>query len=222
MTDAHIRGGLDGLIMALNVRNWVNSFSTLRVSQILDMYYSRRGVFNETIRACNRYNLLTTVAPLETLQLQTTGFAFRFDNRVTFPGTLIDEMIPTIISQGVNQFFAYARKFRLISFRQKFNSINFLATISDLSCDADTSNRNRVATDIIIVLDMQWTHNAINPAIAYLLDNLDINRFGSRYTVINANDGSVVINTTNSILDYHQLFNATVQQQSKFPKIWFK
>ncbi|KRT78890.1 hypothetical protein AMK59_8284 [Oryctes borbonicus] len=195
MTDADIRGGLDGLILALNVRNWVNSFSTLKVSQILDMYYSRRGAFNDTMRACNRYNLLTTVAPLATLQLQTTGFAVKFDNSVTFPGTIIDAMIPTIASTGVNKFFAYA------------------PTINDLSCEADTSNRNRVATDIIIVLDTQWTHNTIHPAIAYLLDNLDINRYGSRFTVINGNDGTVIVNTSSTILNYHQGFNLTVQQQ---------
>lgn len=110
MTDADIRGGLDGLILALNVAQWASSAPSLRVSQILDMYYSRRGVFNDTIRACNRYNLLSTVAPTQTLQTQTTGFAMRFDSRVSFPGTIIDEMIPTIVSTGVNMFQAYTRE----------------------------------------------------------------------------------------------------------------
>ncbi|GJQ65752.1 hypothetical protein Trydic_g11936 [Trypoxylus dichotomus] len=195
MTDADIRGGLDGLIIASNVRNWVDTFSTLKVSQILDMFYSRRGVFNDTMRACNRYNLLSTVAPLATLQVQTTGFSAKLDNSVTLAGTIQDSMIPTIASTAVNRFLAYT------------------PTINDLSCEADTSNRNRVATDIIIVLDTQWPHNTIHSTIGYLLDNLDINRYGSTFTIINGNDGAVIVNTSSTILNYHQRFNLTVQQQ---------
>lgn len=42
-----------------------------------------------------------------------------------------------------------------------------------------------------------------------LLSNLDVNRFGSRYTLYNANDGSVLINTTNSLSDFFVLWNQT-------------
>lgn len=41
MTDAEIRGGLDGLIIGMKVKQWSDQVSGLRLSQILDMYYSQ-------------------------------------------------------------------------------------------------------------------------------------------------------------------------------------
>lgn len=40
MTDAEIRGGIDGLVIGLNVREWSQQASQLRLSQVLEMYYS--------------------------------------------------------------------------------------------------------------------------------------------------------------------------------------
>lgn len=40
MTDAEIRGGIDGLIIGLNIRQWAQQAPTLRLSQLLEMYYS--------------------------------------------------------------------------------------------------------------------------------------------------------------------------------------
>jgi len=42
----------------------------IRLSQVLDMYYSERGVFHKSIRACNRKSLFGTVAPKETVTAQ--------------------------------------------------------------------------------------------------------------------------------------------------------
>jgi hypothetical protein len=39
-TDAEIRGGLDGLILATGIQDWRARASNLRLSQVLDMYYS--------------------------------------------------------------------------------------------------------------------------------------------------------------------------------------
>lgn len=40
MTDAEIRGGIDGLIIGLNIRQWTQQAPSLRLSQLLEMYYS--------------------------------------------------------------------------------------------------------------------------------------------------------------------------------------
>lgn len=90
MTTAEIRGDLDGLILADSVARWYSSVSTLRLSQILDMYYSSRGVFNSTMRACNRRNLFTTVAPNSTMADQVRrrrkSYSVRIINEIIFPG----------------------------------------------------------------------------------------------------------------------------------------
>lgn len=36
-----------------------------------------------------------------------------------------------------------------------------------------------------------------------LLENLDISKFTSNFTLINANNGAIMINSTNSILDFY-------------------
>lgn len=35
-----------------------------------------------------------------------------------------------------------------------------------------------------------------------ILDKMEINRYNSQYTIINGHDSSIIINTTNSILDF--------------------
>lgn len=44
-----------GLILAGKIKDWTKIVSTTRLSQILDMYYSERGVgYDRTYRACER------------------------------------------------------------------------------------------------------------------------------------------------------------------------
>lgn len=45
------------------------------------------------------------------------------------------------------------------------------------------------------------------------MDNLDVNRFGTRYTLYNANDAAIIVNTTSSLSEFYSLWNATVNQQ---------
>lgn len=66
-TTAEIRGDLDGLILANEIKLWYSRIPNLRLSQIVDMYYSAPGLFNSTIRACNRRSLFRYVAPNSTL-----------------------------------------------------------------------------------------------------------------------------------------------------------
>lgn len=44
MTDAEIRGGLDGLILATNIQAFVSKASSMKLSQLLDMYYSQVNI----------------------------------------------------------------------------------------------------------------------------------------------------------------------------------
>lgn len=41
MTDAEIRAGLDGLILATNMREFTSKAPNMKLSQLLDMYYSQ-------------------------------------------------------------------------------------------------------------------------------------------------------------------------------------
>jgi hypothetical protein len=41
----------------------------------------------------------------------------------------------------------------------------------------------------------------------HLLNNLDVGRFGSTYTIMNANDGTIIVNTTNQLADFYTRWN---------------
>lgn len=88
MTDAEIRGGIDGLVLGTNVQDWRNRASQLRLSQLLDMYYSQRGVFSSNARACNRRELFAQVAPIAQLQAQTIAFSTVLDREMQLRVTL--------------------------------------------------------------------------------------------------------------------------------------
>lgn len=44
MTDSEILAGIDGLFLARKIAAWINNSMRLRLSQVLDMYYSNRGL----------------------------------------------------------------------------------------------------------------------------------------------------------------------------------
>jgi len=69
-TTAEIRGALDGLILANEIESLYTKVPTLRLSQILDMYYNAHGLFNSSIRACNRRTLFKTIASGSTMNEQ--------------------------------------------------------------------------------------------------------------------------------------------------------
>lgn len=52
---------VSGLILAQYVPAWVEQRRTIKLSQIIDMYYSEEGVsFQPTVKACNRQMLFNT------------------------------------------------------------------------------------------------------------------------------------------------------------------
>lgn len=109
-TDADIRAGLDGLILALNVESWRSSVSSLKISQILDLYYSPRGVFSTSIRACNRKLLQTDYAPTETLKAQTIAFNSLLDNEARLTATLRSNDLIAVGQASVDTFLNYLRE----------------------------------------------------------------------------------------------------------------
>lgn len=66
-TTARIRGDLDGLIFANQIESLYGKVPTLKLSQILDLYYSSHGLFSTSLRACNRRALFSEIAQNSTM-----------------------------------------------------------------------------------------------------------------------------------------------------------
>lgn len=93
MTDAEIRGGLDGLILGTNINQLRDRSLNLRLSQVLDMYYSQRGIFDlidsvSVARACNRREIFPIVAPKSLLKDQAFAFTRILDDNMQTHVTL--------------------------------------------------------------------------------------------------------------------------------------
>lgn len=118
MTDAEIRGGMDGLILAMNINSWRNRVPNIRLSQVLDMYYSQRGVMSTDFRACNRNGLFTGIAPVATMIDQTNAFATVLDREMQLRVTLSGDAIRQFSDQAANALSSYIREILEILFRE--------------------------------------------------------------------------------------------------------
>lgn len=70
----------------------------------------------------------------------------------------------------------------------------------------------RARVELFIYLDVSWNYLEVQPVVAHLLDNLDVNPFGSFYTLLNAMDGSVIVARSNSLATLYSTWNETVHR----------
>lgn len=107
MTDAEIRGGIDGLILALNIAEWRRQTSQLRLSQLLDMYYSQRGVLSSNVKACNRRELFAKTIQPNQLQAQTIAFSTVLDREIQLLVTMNNDAIRQFSTAAVETLVSY-------------------------------------------------------------------------------------------------------------------
>ncbi|KAJ8942391.1 hypothetical protein NQ318_016639 [Aromia moschata] len=198
VTDAEIRGSLDGLYMALKMDSWRSEFQDLKVSQILDMYYTQnKGVFDSSFRACNRNILYTEMTTTDTLLSEILNFMGPLDEASQYGQTVSPTAYASLTNAALSSFNAYLPQMNT----------------TDLNCSPDNLNIERVATDLWIFLDFSWSYTTVQPLLSYILDNIDVNKFGTRYTLFNGRDGTnITTNSTSSLLDFYRQYNQTVHQ----------
>lgn len=110
MTDAEIRGGIDGLLLATNIAEWRRQTSNLRLSQLLDMYYSQRGVFSSNVKSCNRRELFAKNIQPNQLAAQTTAFSTVLDREIQLRVTINNEAIRQFSNAATETLFSYVGK----------------------------------------------------------------------------------------------------------------
>lgn len=120
MTDAQIRGGIDGLVLAKHIAEWRQQASELRLSQVLDWYYSLTGAFAPEMRACNRRELFTKHIPITELQAQSHAFSTVLDQEMQLKVTLSNKAIKDFADAASDKLVTYVcthtNMFRTIDF----------------------------------------------------------------------------------------------------------
>ncbi|CAK1539931.1 unnamed protein product [Leptosia nina] len=197
VTDPELRGDIDGFVLGTLLNTNVADASSVRLSQLLDMYYSpRNGVFDQNRRACNRRQLRQETITRDVLVSETSAFVAALDTNMPLRGTIVSGL-EQLVSTAAENFQSYTT-----------NSLN------DLSCvnTETTTNDYRLKTNLYLVVDATWPYQAIYPAISYLLDNVEVGKYGSSVTLLNAFDGSIVINKTFSLADFHTQYTLARHQ----------
>ncbi|KAJ8736414.1 hypothetical protein PYW08_007070 [Mythimna loreyi] len=198
MTDPEIRGDIDGFALGSTITSTLGAISTLKLSTLLDMYYSsRNGAFDSNLRACNRRALLQQYVTNDNLISETNAFAAALDTNMPLRGTIIGGL-DQLVTSAVTNLMSYTTS--------NLNDMNCVTTLAQ-------SNDFRLRTNLYIALDFSWPYQAVEPAISHLVESIEVGKYGSSITLLNALDGSIVINTTFSSADFYTEYNATRHAQ---------
>lgn len=107
VTDAKLRGSLDGLWLGSVVKDWTSQSSNLKLSQILDLYYSPLPSFG-SVMACNRQTEFNKYALDKDLSEQLELFSIVMQRQQVKPSTITD--FSSLTSQAVSNVKDYISK----------------------------------------------------------------------------------------------------------------
>jgi len=171
MTDAEIRGGLDGLVMGTNIEAWRQRVpgDELRLSHLLSMYYSEDGVIDPRFRACQRRDSYTEVAPNDRLVEQTYRFAVILDIQAITTASVTPLQIRSFAGTAV----------RMLS--------SYIPGMNNGQCPVrpNTPISTSLFTNVTVVIDRNWPFEDIKALLYQLALQLELSEFGSRLTVLN-------------------------------------
>ncbi|KAL1492993.1 hypothetical protein ABEB36_011141 [Hypothenemus hampei] len=194
-TDAELRGALDGLYIALQLDTLLSRNSDFRISQLIDMYYSpyEKGVLDSSFKACNRYSLYSNMTNTETMTTQLFNYMPVLNRHAISGSSLTSGVFQELTNVGI----------------QAFNTYLPHMASSDLACLGE-STIERVATDFLIYFDSGWNYNTVQLVLSYILDNIDVNKFQSRYTVYGGSSlNNITSQGTRYLADFYIQFNQT-------------
>ncbi|KAF6211433.1 hypothetical protein GE061_011945 [Apolygus lucorum] len=187
-TDAELLGGIDGSMIGHQVSDWNFLSGSLRLSQVLEMFYSTRGgQFPNQRRACNRrdFNVGTLAKSRGIIEQQVTNFAELLStNSISF---LMDA---TFISKNrVNTFNAYK------------DYVNRL--VAKYPPCPDNSGYFEAKVRLNVVFDATWDPYTTIQILTKLGVILDVSKYGSTISVINGISGDVVVSEAATVGDLY-------------------
>ncbi|KAK9889517.1 hypothetical protein WA026_004799 [Henosepilachna vigintioctopunctata] len=199
LTETKMLGGIDGLVLANNVIAWENILMTTRLSQIIDMYYSNRGVsYNSTIRASNRNNVFNAIIKSINLTEQIIGTAYLLKEISAYDTLLSAEGIKDLASKSAEQFQNLADEIT-----KHYDSFEYVDEISP-----------RSNVEIIMILDGSLDFYSSKQLIYSLTEKLQVSTYGSKLGIINGENGRWIAHVTGQIFD---LFSDLGKNQNYWP-----
>lgn len=169
---------LTGMIIANNLQTWIQDFYSLRLSQILEMYYSYEGIaFNTNIRACNRSEAFSYSVPKTILNEQTYAIAQMLAYRKSI-AYISPKTLEKLVERATEIFYNYAETH----------------LFPELPCQQ--INHSRV--EALVVFDGSWPVEYTTDLLAVLIQDLDVSTYGSKIGIIHGTSGEWLLNVTSS------------------------
>ncbi|XP_068626464.1 uncharacterized protein [Battus philenor] len=188
-TDAEILSGIDGLILAKYLPSWLEQRQSLRLSQVLDMYYSNEGVsFEPTVRACNRLTLYNDVVDSSILMDETLKFAHILSLTQITVYMPLDEM--RRMSEAVVTAF-----------------MNYVPSVLRRYHSDCVPTHNIPELDLIVTTDGSWKGYDVEQFMSWLSNALEIGPQRSTMALLHGNTGRWIAPPSSEITTFFDHIN---------------
>lgn len=202
LTEAEVLGGIDGTVLGKKAANLLTILDSTRLSQILDMYYSDRGIpYEFNFKVTDRQEALDYLYENANISNQIYGAtqllrAIRSNYELT-----ITENYITHLSLVLGEYF----KTSAGSIVNNYDKIEYVS-----------GNRMLANLELIIILDGSFDSYTTQQIIAGLSEAVDVSYYGSQVGIINGQNGKWITNVTREIFGMFQTFEL-IDQQGTWP-----
>ncbi|XP_045445370.1 uncharacterized protein LOC123653417 [Melitaea cinxia] len=173
-TDAEILAGIDGLILANHLPTWVAQRRSLRLSQVIEMYYSNEGVsFDPSVRACNRHALFSNITRSQ-LFTETSRLAHILSLRQISVYIPKDEM-ERITDAAVTAF------------------MDYVPSILSLYHQECTKDHSVSTIDLIVATDSSWNGYEVEQFMSWIGGALELEARRSTVALVHGNTGDWIV-----------------------------
>ncbi|CAG7819605.1 unnamed protein product, partial [Allacma fusca] len=101
MTAAEIRGGVDGLVLGTQIKQWDDSYG-YKLSEILEMYYSEQGIVGQPrYRACNRGSVFSGTIDSGEILNHAISFAYIYNQKIKY--------LKVATAENIQEFYSVVR-----------------------------------------------------------------------------------------------------------------
>ncbi|VVD01341.1 unnamed protein product [Leptidea sinapis] len=196
MTDAEILAGIDGLILAHHVPGWVEQRRSLRLSQIIEMYYTNEGVsFDPRVKACNRHALLSDIVTSQQLSVEASRLAHILSLRQITVYIPVEEL-NRITESAVTVLMSY------------------LPTLLRQNHKDCRASRSIPTMDLVVATDSSWNGYEVEQFMSWIGGALEINLQKSTLGLLHGNTGEFIAQPSNNLTN---LFTALHNFTSQWP-----
>ncbi|XP_014249337.1 uncharacterized protein LOC106666565 isoform X2 [Cimex lectularius] len=190
-TDAEILGGIDGLILANEIVRYSNITYSLRLSQVLEMFYTNRGGnFPSQTRACTRQNYFfgTLLSKDKLLYDQTSRFA---------------EVLATYAPRYFNDtlFISHQLDRTLAKFKNYASNL-----VSSWNKPCPVKDQIRTKLHLFVVFDSTWSSYETLEVLMHIANKIDVSHYGSTISVINGVTGDLTVNSAKTTSELYLLW----------------